>query len=92
MNPEKLQAIADRSAENLRALIMEMADEIGNAITAATEQAEEDEKETIIITLSHSIKLDLGKNRQADSLSVAARTKRTAEGEIPDPNQPELEI
>lgn len=88
MNTEKLQAIAKQSCANLHELIMEMQDEINAAVTAATEQAEEDEKDSIKITLSHSLALDLAKNRQTDKLSVAAKTTRAAEGEIPDPNQP----
>lgn len=86
----KIEAIANQSAENLKGLFFDMTDDIEAAILAATTQAEEDEKDSIKITLSHSIVLDLGKNIQEDKLSVSVKHSKSAAGFIPDPNQPEL--
>ena len=92
MDNEKLKAIAKQSAKNIKALIIEMGDDITEAITAATEQAQADGKENFTVTLSHSIKLDMGNNTQEDALAVSVRHKKTIEGKMPDPSQPELPL
>jgi len=90
MNNEKIEAIAKRSAHNVRTLICEMSDDITSAINAAAEQAQADGKENFTVTLSHSIKLDMGNDTQEDTLAVNVRHKATIEGKMPDPSQPEL--
>lgn len=88
----KIEAIAAQSVANLTALFGEMEDDIQAAIIAATEQAEEDDKDSIKLTLSHFIVLDLGKNTQQDKLSVAVKHSKEMTGFMPDPNQPELAL
>lgn len=92
MTTTKIEAIAERSAESLKGLFLDMAEDIEAAIHAATTQAEEDEKDSIKLTLSHSIVLDLGKNIQEDKLSVSVKHSKSAAGFIPDPQQPELDL
>lgn len=92
MNAEKIEAIAAHSARNLKRLIIEMQDDISAAASAAAEQAEIDEKESVKITLSHSIVLDLSKNIQEDKLGVSVKRSAAITGFMPDPNQPELPL
>lgn len=88
----KIEAIAKQSTENLAGLFSEMEEDIEAAIIAATEQAEEDDKDSIKLTLSHSIVLDLGKNTQEDKLSVSVKHSKSTVGFMADPNQPELPL
>lgn len=90
MNNEKLEAIKQASLENLNVLFDEMENDIEAAIIATTEQAEADGKESVKITLSHSIIIDLSKNTQDDKLSVSVKHTANICGQIADPNQPEL--
>jgi hypothetical protein len=90
MNNDKLQAIAQRSASNLVSLFAEGAEAIAAGIAAAAEEAEAQGKESIVVTINHAIRLDLGKDSQSDSLSWAVRHKLETCNAIPDPNQPEL--
>ena len=90
MTNEKLDAIAKSSAAELVKLFAEENDRIIEAITEITEAAHESEDETIAITLSHNIKLDLTKNVQSDQLSYSVRRKNIHRTLIPDPNQPGL--
>jgi hypothetical protein len=92
MHKDKLEAVAKRSAKNLQILIGELADEINDAIQAATEVAHDEGKDSIKITLSHSIVLDLGDDEQEDSLAVSVRHKAKLKSTMPDPHQPELPL
>lgn len=90
MNRSKLDAIAARSAENLVALFAEHGDAISQGIAAAAEEAEAQGKESIVVNLSHTLRLDLGKDSQTDKLSWSVKHTVEACGQIPDPSQPEL--
>lgn len=90
MNYEKLSAIADRSARAVKTLILEMEEDIGEAVNVAAEDAQESGSESIKINLSHTITLDLAKNKQEDKLAFSVKHQSTVKGEIPDPNQPDL--
>lgn len=90
MNADKINAIAAKSADNLKHLFAEGTDAIAQAIAAAAEEAEHQGKESVVITLGHQIKLDLGKDSQTDTLSWSVKHKLDACSQIPDPNQPEL--
>lgn len=92
MNDEKLEAIAEQSAENLKALLIERKDEIRAAIATVIEQSQEDETDKAVLNLTHQIKLDLGKEWQTDSLAFSVRRKSEVGVAIPDPNQPELDM
>ena len=87
-----IEHIADKASEAIKALILERADKIEQAINDAAEEAQEGGKETVTVTLAHSIKLDLGKNLQTDKLSIATKTTAEITSRFDDPNQPELEM
>ena len=44
------------------------------------------------LNISHSLILDLGKNNQKDRVSFSVRHQIECDGEIPNPDQPELPI
>ena len=44
------------------------------------------------LNISHSLILDLGKNNQKDRVSFSVRHQIECDGEIPNPDQPELAI
>lgn len=88
----KVQAIAKQSIANLSALFGEMESDIKAAILAATEEAQTNDRDSIKLTLSHSITLDLAKNIQSDKLSVAVKHTGEMSGFMVDPSQPELDL
>lgn len=92
MNPELIEQIAERSAANIKALIIEKADAIQEAAAAAAEEAQDAGKDSVTITLSHSIKLDLGKGTQTDKLGVNVKHTGEIVGRLDDPSQPQLEL
>lgn len=92
MSHELIDRIAEQSAANLKALFVELTDEIEAAIIAVTEQAQNDESEIVKLKLGHSITIDLIKHTQEDNLAVSVRHKASLCGFMPDPNQPELDL
>ena len=44
------------------------------------------------LNISHSLIIDLGKNNQKDRVSFSVRHQIECDGEIPNPDQPELAI
>ena len=90
MSHELIERIAEQSTVNLRTLFGELQTDIEAAIIAVTEQAQNDEKEIVKLTLNHSIVIDLIKHTQEDTLGVSVRHKASLCGFMPDPNQPEL--
>lgn len=73
MNTEQIEKIANISADNLRSLFGEMSDDIAAAAVAAAQQAQDDGKEKLKLSLSHTITIDLGSMKQTDKLSVAVK-------------------
>ena len=79
---DALKAIRDKSALNFKSLFDDLAPQIQGAM-----QQVEDGK---AFTLSHSVKIDIGKDKQIDKLGFSMKTEDEIECGIPDPNQPEL--
>jgi hypothetical protein len=92
MKSEQLAEIAQKSADALKALIAEGEDDILAIVAAATEEAQNQEREKIVVRIGHVITLDLTRNRQTDSISFAVRRKLETETSITDPDQPEFEL
>jgi hypothetical protein len=92
MKNEKLELIAKTAARNLIAHFDEMEDDIQEAINAATEQAEDDGKETIKVSIPYGIALDFAKGTIETKLSVNVKHTTAIAGRLPDPNQPELDL
>lgn len=77
----KLRAIVEQSARNLISLFADHEDGINRAMV---------EGEGDKTTLSHSINLDLGKNKQTDKLSFSIKGGDEIVQSIPNPDQPDL--
>lgn len=87
----KLSAIANVSADRLKKAIDTAHDDILAAWDQVNAQAQEEEKDPVL-TLSFSIKLDLGGNSLTTVLAYGVRRKVEDSGEIPDPNQEILRL
>ncbi|MBK1835037.1 hypothetical protein [Roseibacillus ishigakijimensis] len=74
---ERLRGIAMQSARNYEALLVEQEDDLLELL-----QESEDR-----VTISHSVTIDLAKNKQADKVSFSMKHSLEAESEIRDPNQ-----
>jgi len=85
-----IEDIAERSANAIRELIISHADDITAAALAATEEAQDAGKEAVSISLSHGIKIDLGKGTQTDKLAVSLKRESSIVTRLDDPAQPEL--
>lgn len=90
MTTEQLDSLAQQLAANLPTLIGDLRDEILEAARVAVETANDEEKESAKLTLSHSISIDLLKETYEDSLAVSIRHKLKTIGRLEDPNQPNL--
>lgn len=97
MNTEKLEAIAELSAKQLKMLIAENEEGINEAIIHATEEAQIKSAETnqpqkVKIAITHKINLDLGANKQTDVISWTVAHKSEIEAEIPNHDQLDMDI
>jgi hypothetical protein len=90
MNTDLIESIAEKSATAIRELIVSHADDIKAAALAATEEAQDAGKDAVSISLSHSIKIDLGKGTQTDKLAVSLKRESSIVTRLDDPAQPEL--
>jgi hypothetical protein len=98
MNPQpidRLDEIAAKVGARVPALIIDLRDQIMEAITAATEESQ-DEAETTqhgkraVLSIPISVKWDLSEMSVSVEASVSVKTKAKATIELSDPNQPEL--
>jgi hypothetical protein len=89
MNNKKLEAIANKAADDLKALIKESEDKIIEAWDAVTDDAQENETAPKF-KLGLAITLDLDADKMESALTFSIRRKLTVECTIPDPNQPPL--
>lgn len=83
MENARLQRISKYSAGRLEILIAEMEDEILEAIAKVTAESQHHKKDKLTFTINHSIKLDLKKNTQEDTISFGVKLKHGRCGEIP---------
>ena len=95
MQETKIEAIANKSAEQLRTLIIEQENDITEAIAHIYQAAQDKEQDTgtpqkVKVTLNHTIVLDMSENTQTDRLSYSVAHKAELSSTIPDPDSPEL--
>lgn len=76
----KIHAIMAKTLENLACLFRDCEDDIQAALAEGSDN----------VTISHSIVLNLGKNKQTDKLSVSIKRGDEITCTIPDPDQPDL--
>jgi len=88
---EKLNAIANKAAQDFLALVKESEDNILEAWNAAEADAQENET-TPKFALGFSVTLDLNANQMDSKLAFGIKRKLTITGEIPDPNQETLPL
>jgi hypothetical protein len=81
-NSPKIRAIAEKSALSYVNLLSHRETEI----TETMQELEEGQS----LTIGHSLKLDIEKNRQTDRVSFSAKYVIDHDCEIPNPDQPEL--
>ena len=92
-----LDSIADAAGKEVTELIIELRDEINEAITACVENAQDEAQRTTdakhaVLTLPVSIKWDLDTRAVQVSLAVAIKRKATADIIIEDPAQTNLPL
>ena len=90
VSPEILRHIFARAAKRLVELAEEGSEELLEMIHKKAAQAQDDKKESLVVSFSHSIKVDFGKNTQEDTLGGSTRLKLALKGDLDDPEQPEL--
>ena len=88
----KLEKIAEVSADNLKTLFSDLENEIQDSIAAATENAEAKDSESVVLNITHAIKLDLSKDKQTDTLRFNQKHEQVSACEIGDPNQADLDF
>ena len=88
----KIDAIAMQSAKNLLTLMGEMRDEIAEAMVKIIEHSQSEDGDAAKMTISHSIVLDLVKNKQEDKIAFSIKQSGKISSEMADPNQPELSL
>ena len=92
---DRLDEIAAKVGARVPALILDLRDQIMEAITAATEESQ-DEAETTqkekraVLSMPISVKWDLSEMSVSVEASVSVKTKAKATIELRDPSQPEL--
>lgn len=92
MESEKIALIAKLAAARLPRLFGEAEEEIKEAIARVTSEAQHHGKEKLSFTFTHTIKLDLAKDKQEDTLSFGCRVKVGVSGALPDPDAPEFDL
>ena len=92
---DRLDEIASEVGKRVPSLILDLRDQIMEAITAATDESQ-DEAETTqqekraVLSIPISVKWDLSEMAVKVEASVSVKTKAKATIELTDPNQPEL--
>lgn len=86
----KLEMISRRACLDLAAFIAEAEPKLLEAWCAAEQEAQDNETKPKF-KMSMGITLDLDSNDMETALTFGVRHKLSRNGEIPDPNQPELE-
>jgi hypothetical protein len=90
VTPEILRRIFARAAKRLVELAEEGSDELLEMIHKKAAQAQDEKKESLVVSFGHTIKVDFGKNTQEDTLGGTMRLKLSLKGDLDDPDQPEL--
>ena len=89
-SPELLRKIFKRSALRLVELAEEGSDELLEMIHKQALAAQDAGKQKLVVSFSHAIKVDFGKNTQEDTLGGSTRLKLALSGNLDDELQGEL--
>ena len=89
-SPELLRKIFKRSAYRLIELAEEGSDELLELIHKKALAAQDEGKQKLVVSFSHTIKVDFGKNTQEDTLGGSTRLKLVLSGNLDDEVQGEL--
>ena len=92
MTNELLAGIFRRSGDALVEMGAEVEDELLKAIAANAEEAMNHEKKELVMTLSHSIRIDLGKSEQKDTLGWRVSCKTEMSSRLDDPDQGQMDL
>lgn len=87
VTPDILRQIFRRSARRLIELAEEGSDELLEMIHKKAKAAQDEKKESLVVSFSHSIKVDFGKNTQEDTLGGSTRLKLAMKGDLDEPDQ-----
>jgi VIT1/CCC1 family predicted Fe2+/Mn2+ transporter len=94
---DRLDEIAAKVGARVPSLILDLRDQIMEAITAATEESQEEAETTqqekrAVLSIPISVKWDLSEMAVKVEASVSVKTKAKATIELKDPNQPRLPL
>ena len=89
-NAPLLRKIFRRSARRLIELAEEGSDELLELIHKKALAAQDEKKESLVVSFSHTIKVDFGKDTQEDTLGGSVRLKLAMKGCLSDEEQGEL--
>ena len=92
MTNKLLAKIFRCSADGLVEMGAEVEDELLAAIAAAAAEAMMHGKEGWVMTLSHSIRIDLGKSEQKDTLGWRVSCKTEMASRLDDPDQGQMDL
>jgi hypothetical protein len=87
---ELLEKIFKKSAKRLVVLATEGEDDLLQMIHRKADAAQDAKKEKLIVTFTHTIKVDFSKGTQVDTLGGSMRVALSMEGGLDDPDQGEL--
>ena len=92
---DRLDEIATEVGARVPVLILDLRDQIMEAITAATEESQDEadttqQEKRAVLSIPISVKWDLSEMAVKVEASVSVKTKAKATIELKDPNQPEL--
>jgi hypothetical protein len=92
MNTDRLAAIFEVAAADLRKLATEGAEDILTDIASAVLEAQAHEKETLKMTFGFQIVLDMSADKQTSTLSWSMKRKLSTDHAIANPDQAELPL
>lgn len=90
VSSELLQRILAKSAKRLVALGVEGEDDLLEIIHRKAEAMQEAGKEKLVVSFTHTIKVDFSKGTQTDTLGGSMKVALVLEGGIDDPDQGKL--
>lgn len=91
MDTDRIEQLADLASAKIRSLIIEARDSITEAITAAVEEAQENDGKAVL-RLSPRIAWDVDGTAVTVTLRVVLPRTYEASGNLDDPNQPGLAL
>lgn len=92
MESNQIEEIARDAGTAFSSLMIGLTEEIQTALKEAEAQAEEDGKSDYVVAISHSLKINPVKEKLEHSVKVSVSYKSDATTELPNPNQPQLDL